>query len=312
MVADLREHVEAFVVTGVGCGGLASWPLVEDEVVIEVEACGVCHRDMGMWTGQVPAVLPIVPGHEVLGRVMYAPADCALPVGTRVAGLGGASFARRTAVPAWQLTTVPDDGSLAPVMFEPLVCATNAVAQARPLRDGPVVVIGLGLLGRLILDVAQLEYARDVVGTDRDPVRRAVAAQAGVAVVGTEDRVRDAIASAAVVFECSGAIESLSLATNAMLPAGCLIIVSHYQCRSTLRASVLLDAWHRGGIAVTNAVPWTAGNNLRDCINSAGALLAERRIDLSRYGMAVFDLADAGKAMADWPDRDVFRHVVRV
>jgi (R,R)-butanediol dehydrogenase/meso-butanediol dehydrogenase/diacetyl reductase len=244
--------------------------------------------------------------------VAYAPADCALPVGTRVAGLSSASFARRAAVPAWQLAAVPDDGSLAPVMFEPLVCATNAVAQAKPLRDGPVVVIGLGLLGRLILDVARLQYTRDVVGIDGDPIRRAAAVQAGVAVVGAEDQAREAIASAAVVFECSGVIESLSLATNTMLPAGCLIIVSHYQRRSTLPASVLLDAWHRGGIAVTNAVPWTAGNNLRGCIDSAGGLLAEQRVDLSQYGMATFDLADAGKAMADWPGRDVFRHVVRI
>ncbi|NUT48720.1 MAG: alcohol dehydrogenase catalytic domain-containing protein [Saccharothrix sp.] len=306
----MTDHVEAYVVTGIGEGGLADWPLADDEVVIDVEACGVCHRDTGVWTGQVTAVLPGVLGHELLGRVVSAPPGAGLRPGARVAGLGNASFARRTAVPAWQITEVPDDGSLAPVMFEPLVCAVNAVAQARPLRDGPVVVVGLGLLGRLILDVARLDRSREVIGADRDPVRRRSAARAGATVVDTADEVREAMADAAVVFECSGAIDSLTNATAAMRPAGCLVIVSHYQSRSTLPASVLLDAWHRGGIAVTNAVPWTAGPELRAHIRKAGALLADGRLDLSRYGMTVFDLADTAKALTDWPPSDVFRHVV--
>ncbi|MCF6471657.1 hypothetical protein FAF44_25150 [Nonomuraea sp. MG754425] len=307
----MREPAEAYVVTGPGQGGLAEWPVADDEVVIDVEACGVCHRDTGVWSGQVPAALPGVLGHELLGRVAAAPAGSGLAPGTRVAGLGSASFARRTAVPAWQVSAVPDDGSLTPVMFEPLVCAVNAVSQARPLRDGPIVVVGLGLLGRLVLDVARLEHPRLVLGADADPLRRAAAARAGVTVAGTEDDTRAAIAEAAVVFECSGAIESLNDVTAAMRPAGCLVIVSHYQSRSALRASVLLDAWHRGGIAVTNAVPWTAGPNLRDHIRTAGALLADGRVDLSPYGMTVFDLAETGRALTDWPGRDVFRHVVK-
>lgn len=308
----MTEHVEAYVVTGPGAGGLAEWPLAGEEVVLDVEACGVCHRDTGVWTGRVPAALPGVLGHELLGRVVTAPAGSGLAPGTRVAGLGNASLARRTAVPAWQVVEVPDDDSLAPVMVEPLVCAVNAVSQARPLRDGPVVVVGAGLLGRLILDVARLDRSREVIGTDPDPVRRQAAARAGVAVVDTAAEARAVMAEAAVVFECSGSIESLSAATAAMRPAGCLVIVSHYQSRSALPAGALLDAWHRGGIAVTNAVPWTAGEHLRAHIRHAGGLVASGRVDLSRYGMTLFDLADTARALTDWPGRDVFRHVVRV
>ncbi|HEU4961200.1 MAG TPA: zinc-dependent alcohol dehydrogenase family protein [Sphingomonas sp.] len=39
------------------------------EVLIEVAACGVCRTDLHIIDGEVPARLPIVPGHEIVGRV---------------------------------------------------------------------------------------------------------------------------------------------------------------------------------------------------------------------------------------------------
>lgn len=41
-----------------------------DEVLIQVSACGVCHTELDEIEGRTPPpVLPIVPGHEVIGRV---------------------------------------------------------------------------------------------------------------------------------------------------------------------------------------------------------------------------------------------------
>jgi propanol-preferring alcohol dehydrogenase len=39
------------------------------EVLIEVAACGVCRTDLHIVDGEVPTRLPIVPGHEIVGRV---------------------------------------------------------------------------------------------------------------------------------------------------------------------------------------------------------------------------------------------------
>ena len=39
------------------------------EVAIAVEACGVCRTDLHIVEGEVPARLPIVPGHQAAGRV---------------------------------------------------------------------------------------------------------------------------------------------------------------------------------------------------------------------------------------------------
>lgn len=63
--------------------------LKPNEVLVKVEACGVCHSDSitpaGFWTG---ATFPMVPGHEVVGIIEKVgsgvPANRKLAVGTRV------------------------------------------------------------------------------------------------------------------------------------------------------------------------------------------------------------------------------------
>ena len=42
----------------------------EGEILIEVAACGVCRTDLHLVDGELPdPKLPIVPGHEIVGRV---------------------------------------------------------------------------------------------------------------------------------------------------------------------------------------------------------------------------------------------------
>jgi propanol-preferring alcohol dehydrogenase len=60
-----------------------------DEVLIRVNACGVCHTELDEIEGRTPPLfLPIVPGHEAIGRVAAAGAQVTtLSVGDRV-GVG--------------------------------------------------------------------------------------------------------------------------------------------------------------------------------------------------------------------------------
>ena len=59
------------------------------EVLIRVAACGVCHTELDEIEGRTaPPRLPVVPGHEVVGRVARAgPGVSKLAVGDRV-GVG--------------------------------------------------------------------------------------------------------------------------------------------------------------------------------------------------------------------------------
>ncbi len=55
------------------------------QIRLAVEACGVCRTDLHVVDGDLPDPrLPIVPGHEIVGRVEAAGPGVALPVGTRV------------------------------------------------------------------------------------------------------------------------------------------------------------------------------------------------------------------------------------
>jgi len=60
-----------------------------DEVLIQISACGVCHTELDEIEGRTPPpVLPIVPGHEVIGRITEAGESVTkLDVGDRV-GVG--------------------------------------------------------------------------------------------------------------------------------------------------------------------------------------------------------------------------------
>jgi propanol-preferring alcohol dehydrogenase len=56
------------------------------EILIEISACGVCRTDLHVVDGELPdPKLPIVPGHEIVGRVAARGEGVSgLAVGTRV------------------------------------------------------------------------------------------------------------------------------------------------------------------------------------------------------------------------------------
>jgi alcohol dehydrogenase (NADP+) len=48
-------------------------PVGENDILIDIEYCGICHSDIHMandeWHDLMPAMYPMVPGHEIVGRV---------------------------------------------------------------------------------------------------------------------------------------------------------------------------------------------------------------------------------------------------
>lgn len=57
----------------------------EHELLLEVAACGVCRTDLHVVDGDIHGRLPIVPGHEIVGRVLEAGRDAGdFAVGERI------------------------------------------------------------------------------------------------------------------------------------------------------------------------------------------------------------------------------------
>lgn len=56
-----------------------------NEVLLEVSACGVCRTDLHVIDGEIPARYPVIPGHEIVGRILAMGAAVqALSQGQRV------------------------------------------------------------------------------------------------------------------------------------------------------------------------------------------------------------------------------------
>ncbi len=152
------------------------------EVRVTVEACGICHTDAVLVNGWLPgATFPLVPGHEVAGRIDALGdqvegwqvgqrvgigwfggscgrcatcragdfIDCARLKVPGVAYPGG--YADAMVVPADALAAIPD--GLSAVEAAPLMCAgvtTYHALRTSVARPGDLVaILGLGGLGHL-------------------------------------------------------------------------------------------------------------------------------------------------------------------
>jgi threonine dehydrogenase-like Zn-dependent dehydrogenase len=302
----------AFVFHAPRRGSIEDWEVRDDEVLLDVEACALCQREYHVWHGNIARTFPDVLGHELVGRVVQAPPASGFQRGARVAGMGNFALARRTAVPAWQLTRLEAPFTPQATLVEPLACAVNATnegsALARPA--GVAVVVGLGLLGQLIGEQWAARHGA-VIGADLDPSRIATAERAGVKGIslrhdgGTFDEV---VAGAGIAFECSGDIRMLERLSR-LLPSGSVLsIVAHHRSHE-VTAGRLLDLWHLRGLKVWNAVPRTS-SSMADCVQAAGRMVRSNRVDLGRFSVRPFDFSDTASALSDWPAGEVFRNVI--
>lgn len=157
----------------------------DDEVLIEVSACGVCHTELDEIEGRTPPPhFPVVPGHEVIGTVVDRGKACTLlEVGRRVGvgwihhsdgtaleNLSGAfcatgrdvngGYAEYMTVPERYACPVPD--AFDDLDAAPLLCAGAVGYRALGLTglcDGEVLgLTGFGGSGHLVLQYARHLY----------------------------------------------------------------------------------------------------------------------------------------------------------
>jgi 2-desacetyl-2-hydroxyethyl bacteriochlorophyllide A dehydrogenase len=195
------------------------------EVVVEVDAVGICGSELEGFRSQSPfRVPPLIMGHELAGRrvddgtpvavnPLLACGRCDLCLrGARnicrnrvILGIqrsGG--FAERAAVPEAALVPLP--AGMTPeraALAEPLANAVHAwrLALAQDQSPSRVGIIGAGMLGLAVALVALDAGVRDVEISDLSPERLATASRAGVSsaaerLEGEFDVVFDAVGTA--------------------------------------------------------------------------------------------------------------------
>jgi alcohol dehydrogenase, propanol-preferring len=187
------------------------------EVLIEVEACGVCHSDLhvadGDWAQFASIVKkPLILGHEIAGRVVeVGPQVRELQIGDRVGVpwihwtcgeceycLGGnenlcprqkitgvtvdGGYAEFVKAPASHAVRIP--AGLSSVEAAPLFCAGvtvyRALKRANIARGQTLAVVGVGGLGHLAVQIGR-EMGAEVTAIDISEEKLALAKSLGAA-----------------------------------------------------------------------------------------------------------------------------------
>lgn len=178
----------------------------EDEVVVRVAGCGVCHTDIGFWKDGVPTKKdpPLTLGHEISGTVEAAGTafrhfegrdvivPAVIPCGSCElcrAGRGNVcgaqlmpgndldgGFAERIVVPGRGLCEVADTGAYAlselSVVADAVTTPYQSVVRSGLTAGDLAVVVGVGGVGGYCVQIAAARGAR-VIAIDVSPARLA-------------------------------------------------------------------------------------------------------------------------------------------
>ena len=226
------------------------------EVLVRVSACGVCHTELDEIEGRTPPPhLPVIPGHQVVGRVERTGEEVTgLRPGDRVgvawiySACGTCRFCRRgleNLCPHFRATGRDADGGYAEYMvvgesFAHRIPDTLSDIQAAPLlcagaigyrslhlsgiENGQVLgLTGFGGSGHLVLKMVRHRYPDTPVFVfARSPVQRAFALELGAAWAGDTDETPPAPLQA--IIDTTPAWKPVLAAMERLDPAGRLVI----------------------------------------------------------------------------------------
>lgn len=231
------------------------------EVMVQVNATGICAGDMYIYQGKNPYVIfPAIGGHEITGIVAEVGAGVTgITAGTQVVvepfiGCGrcypcrvGKSnccanlriigvhmpggFAEYVTAPAGYIHQVPV--GLSPVwasFTEPVAIGVQACRRGEVTAADTVLVLGCGPIGLAIIEVARARGAQ-VVATDIDPKRTEFAASLGATILPSGDALLEAVMAATngegapVVIEATGNAKVMEATVDLVAAGGRIVIV---------------------------------------------------------------------------------------
>lgn len=216
------------------------------ELLIEVEACGVCRTDLHLIDGELPhPLLPVIPGHEIVGRVAACGADVTdMALGQRVGvpwlgwtcGTCGfcrsgrenlcdaarftgyqinGGYAEYTVADARYCFPLPaDDANGDAAQLAPLLCAGLIGYRALRMADAArrIGIYGFGAAAHIVAQVLRFQGREfDAYTRPGDLASQAFARCLGAAWAGGTDQAAPAPADAALIFAPAGALVPLAL-----------------------------------------------------------------------------------------------------
>jgi threonine dehydrogenase-like Zn-dependent dehydrogenase len=310
------------------------------EALLAVAAAGICGTDVAIWrwkeavVGQYGARFPLVPGHEMGGRVVTSTTG-AFAVGAIVGVnpqvscricqfcvegrptlcidrvlLGGGvdgGWAEYVCVPETNLYALPDgvDPDIATLM-EPLAVAAHAVLErAQPEPGDTVVIIGAGPIGLATLILALDAGAATVfvTGIAADAGRLALAAEIGGIPINVDEDdavaiVRQAQADGAdIVYETSGSPLVFGQALSLSRRGGRIALIGLASAPSeAVMTPIVLRELTIIGSRGYNETTWNRLQRVLPRVQQQALMLVSHRMPLAEFRTALTLLAGSSGA----------------
>ena len=297
----------------------------ENEILIRIAACGVCHTELDQIEGRLPTPrLPVIPGHEVVGYVeqvgkaggRYRAGD-RVGVGWIFRSSGGAGenlspdfmgtgrdanggYAEYMAVHERYAYPLPAEFSDAEAA--PLLCAGGVGYRAlrlTGLKDGePLGLAGFGGSGHLVLQLARQRFpASRVFVFARSPRERAFAAELGAAWSGDIDDQPPCLLRA--IIDTTPAWRPVVASMGNLQPGGRLVINAIR--KESHDRHVLADLSYERHLWLEKEIKTVANVTAADIVE----FLAVAATIPLRPEVTTFALADANIALQDLRDGEL-------
>lgn len=211
-------------------------PPGEEDVVVDIEWSGISTgTERLLWSGRMPHFpgmgYPLVPGYESVGRVTTAGSRSERQVGEHVFVPGARCFgeirglfggaASRLVVPGSRAVPIPDGLAEQGILLALAATAHHALAMAP--AGAPDLIVGHGVLGRLIARLAVAKAQASPVVWERNPARADGAE--GYRVVDPET---DARHDYRAICDVSGDASLLDTLIARLAPRGQVILAGFY------------------------------------------------------------------------------------
>lgn len=219
---------------------LALTPMGDGDVCVEVDWSGVSSgTEKLLWSGRMPSFpgmgYPLVPGYESIGRIVDAGVEACGRIGEWVfvpgancyrdaKGLFGGT-ARHVNLPAARAIPVAESLGRDGILIALAATAHHAIA----IGGVPDLVIGHGILGRLIARIAVATGGGAPTVWETNPMRRAPASgKAGGFDYDVVDPASDARRDYTTICDASGAGDVLDLAFARLARGGTVVLAGFY------------------------------------------------------------------------------------
>ncbi|MFN0218720.1 MAG: chlorophyll synthesis pathway protein BchC [Hyphomicrobium sp.] len=208
----------------------------DDDLVVDVEWSGISTgTERLLWSGRMPTFpgmgYPLVPGYESVGRVSDAGASADKKIGDRVFVPGAKCFgdikglfggaASRLVVPAQRAWRFDDAIGEQGVLFALAATAYHAMAAQGAHR--PDLIVGHGVLGRLIARLALLQNGDPPVVWETNPDRALGAEGYNVIDPATDQR-----RNYGSIYDVSGDAGLLNTLISHLAPQGEVVLAGFY------------------------------------------------------------------------------------